>query len=316
MGKPEPLWKALNCSSLMMGIGAVMGANGAANLHGNAEFFPASVCLVFVIFAQLAANCFYRYHDMVYGKLPDERARLRAGRKHPGYDKTLFYRVFAYASLLMAMMVGITLVGMGGWWFALVGVFIFIAGWLMVAGSTPIILTSWSSLFSFILFGPVAVISTGMIQSLHEATDPLSWFDIAPLIYMGLSMGFLAANANLVYNYATYFIDKYNQRDTFAAVFGRKATRIVFLVNSVLALVIYCATRFDLQLDHPWVGMIPAIVSFAINIFIWWKMKNAPRYKLGQLAEWVCLNMLVMGLLGTLISAYIGTPDDSYMEVF
>ncbi len=316
MGKPEPLWKAFNGSSLMMGVGAVMAANGAANLHGNAEFFPASVCLLFVIFAQLSANCFYRYHDMVYTRILNERERLRAERTHPGYDRKLFYKVFSSASLLMAVMVGTALIGMGGWWFACVGAFILIAGYLMVGGSTPIILTPWSSLFSFLLFGPVAVISTGMIQSLHEASDPLSWFDIGPLIYMSITIGLMAANSNLVYNYSTYFIDKYNQRDTFTAIFGRKATRIVFLVNSVLALLVFCGTRYDLALDRPWVGMLPAIVCFGVNIYIWWKMKTAPRYKLQRLAEWVCFNMLLMGILATIVSSYIGTPDDSYMRLF
>lgn len=51
-------------SSLMLGIGAVLAGMAAAELHGNLEFLPATLCLLFVIFLQLAGNYYYLYYDI------------------------------------------------------------------------------------------------------------------------------------------------------------------------------------------------------------------------------------------------------------
>lgn len=317
MGKPEPLWKALNCTALMIGVGAVLSATAAANLHGNAEVFPATLCVLFVIFAQLAANCAYRSYDLMHGAR-DERSHLRDMRSNPGFDRLLFYKVFGYATLFMALMIGVTIVSMGGWWFAVVGVFICIAGWLMVSGSTPIILTPWSGLFSFLLFGPMTVLPTSMLQSFHETTNLWSWYDLAPPIYMSVAVGLLAANANLAYNYATYFIDKSNQRDTFTATFGRKTTRSVFLINSIVSVVFFSVSRFWV-LSSLWeilVGLLPAVICLIVNLLIWRKMRTYPRYKLVDVLKWACFNVLLMGILSLIVSSFIGASDDSYMELF
>lgn len=50
-------------SSLMLGAGAVLSGMAAAALHGNFELLPATLCLLFAIFMQLAGNYYYLYYD-------------------------------------------------------------------------------------------------------------------------------------------------------------------------------------------------------------------------------------------------------------
>lgn len=314
--KRDPLWKALGFNSLMMGIGAVMGGNSSAQVHGNAEFFPATICLIFVIFAQLSANCYTHYREQLYRMGYNTRASLRNASSLPGYDKILFYRIFSFGLALIAFMAGCTLVAMGGIWFGIVGVFIVIVAWLMVGGSNPLLLSPWGSAFTFILFGPVAVISTSMLQSTHETTDPLSWFDISPALFMAGIMGFLCANAYLVYIYGNYHIYKESLGETFTATFGRRATRILVLVNSFLAFGIYVWAAFYLSLANAWLVASPSIICLLINIYIWWQMKYRPKYKQIYLVNLACLNVLLMGVLASIVAYFTGIPDDSYMHVF
>lgn len=316
MGKPEPLYKALNFSSLMLGIGAVFGGNASAQLHGNAEFFPATICLLFVVFAQLTANAYHRYHALVeYHHLI-----TAGGNQVPGsralHDKILFYRVFSFGFGLIALMTGCTLVSMGGFWFGLVGAFILIASWAMVGGKSPLLLSTWGFVFTFILFGPVTVISTSMLQSLHEASDPLSWFDISPSLYMGAVIGFLAANAYLLYVYGAYFNAKKVMHYTFPALYGRRATRNLFLFNSIAASGIFIWSCFALAVDKPWIGIIPGLLCLLLNIYIWRKMATLPKYKLPELATLGCLNVLLMGIGASIATIWVGIPDDSIMQLF
>lgn len=316
MGKPEPLWKALSFSSLMLGIGAVMGGNASAQVHGNAEFFPASICLFFVIFAQLAANAYHRYNAMVllWGNEPKvTQAKLD---RDPAYGKFLFYRVFSLGLSLMALMAGCCLIAMGGIWFAFVGLLVAVLGWGMIGGKSPLLLSTWGCVFTFILFGPVAVISTSLLQSSHETTDPLSWFDISPALFMSATIGFMAANAYLVFVYGSYFKQKKLMRETFPATYGRRATRTLFLINSILASGILLFSCFDLALYNRWLGFIPSMGCLGVNIYIWWRMKKDPGHKMLALANWACFNVLLMGCLSSIVSLFVGVPDDSHMHLF
>ncbi len=317
MYRHDPLWKALGFTSLMMGIGAVMGGNSSAQVHGNAEFFPATICLVFVIFAQLAANSYTRYREVLYSMGYNTNDSLRkANRTTPGYDKAMFYRVFAGGLALMALMAGLTLVSMGGIWFGLIGVFILVAAWLMIGGSTPLILSPWGCIFTFILFGPVTVISTCLLQSAHETTDPLSWFDISPSLFMSAIIGFMCANAYLVYIYANCDTYQKSLGDTFTPTFGRKATRTLVLVNSILAFGIFVWANFYLVLNKPWLAASPSLVFLVINIYILWGMEHLPNKKMNKFSNLACFNVLLMGVLASIVAAYVGVPDDSHMHVF
>ena len=315
MGKPEPLAKALNFSSLMLGMGAVMAGNASAHVHGNAEFFPATICLLFVIFTQLAANAYHRYNGMLNfsGAVAPSLSTLG---KRPDGERLLFYRVFSIGFMLLSIIAGLTLLTMGGIWFGLVGVLVAVLGWGMVGGKSPLLLSTWGFVFTFILFGPLTVISTSLLQSSHEAVDPLSWFDISPALFMGCSIGFMAANVYLCYVYATFYKNKQVMRETFPATYGRRATRNLFLVNSILAAGVLIFSCFYLSIDRPWLAALPSLACFGINIYIWRKMDTSPGHKLMSLATWACFNVLLMGLLASVVSIFVGIPDDSHLKIF
>ena len=319
MTPPPPLWKDFNFSALMVGIGAVMTGNAAASVHGNAEFFPATLCLLFVVFVQLAAISYIRCSQcrmVLEGRTPaheydhvakSEITALRA--------RMLYFKSFGLGFMLMVLMVGLTLAAMGGVWALCVGIFVLVAGWLMVWGKTPLIITPWSPLVTGILFGPVAVITTSMLQSMHEAVDPLSWFDISPAIYMSLVVGFLSANCNLVASYAYFDKDVKYQVDTFTVAFGRNVTRQVILAIGFIAAGILVFSAYQVGIDRPGLAIFSALMNLSINCWVVWIL-NTRHANLERAVNIANLNVLLTGLVGSILALFVGIPDDSVMTVF
>lgn len=302
-------------SSLLIGVGAVLAGMGAAGLHGNLEYLPATLCLLFVIFMQLAGNYYYQYYDESgnSGKSIDRKIKLQRSSANVA---PIMLREFSYGMFLMALMVGFAIVYMGGWWTIAVGAFVIILSWFSCGGSVPLLRTQYGVLATFILFGPICVITTSLLQSSHEARQMYNWYDLGPAIYMSVVIGFMAANANLLYGYSTYLTDLRNSKVTFVTTYGRKATRIVFMINGFLFTIMSVFMCLNLHLDLYGLDMVPAVVCFIINVYIWREMRRTPRYKLVNIVSLGTLNVLIMGILSYLIFEFTGVPDDSKFTFF
>lgn len=319
MKQRSSLRETFNIDSLAIGIGAVLAGDAAANIHGNAEFFPATICIIFVIFAQLAANSYHRYHDN-YKNLGEsiDRQILSGSRSVSEIDSKLLYKGASKAFMLLAIIAGCSLIIMGGWWTFPVGLFILAMGWMMVGGAVPVMLTPWSPALTFLLFGPVAVISVCLIQSLQEA-DPqniISWFDISPAIFMGCCIGLMAANCDLANNYSNLPLDIRNSRETFTVVFGRRATRILFLINGIIAPGFIVASCFLMAVTNIWLPIIHAVIFMIFSIYIYRLLVTLPRHKLDIVVKLSYLNVFLMGLTASIVSLFVGFPDDSYKVLF
>ena len=321
MTTPYPLRKVFHFPALLIGIGAVLGGTAAANLRGNAEVLPATLCLIFVIFAQLAGIALYLYNvvkKMRTEKGLDSKSDIRGEREEATKlaARETYYKAFTFGFALMAFMVGNSMCSMGGYMMILIGAFIFVAGWFMMAGRYPLLDTPWGPLFSFLLFGPIAVITTSLIQSQHEATEALNWFDIAPSLYMSGSIGFLAAIANIVTNHVRYDYDRRAHNETFLITFGRKTSRKIILLCAFLcaAMMIFSAYRLDFV--HPWQALIPTVPTLAVNLWIVYALRTRPadNLKIVELISYA--NVTLFGLLSLIVSFFYGVTEDSRMIFF
>lgn len=213
-------------------------------------------------------------------------------------------------------MVGFGLIWMSGWWVLVVGIAVMILAWFSCGGNMPLLRTQYGILISFILFGPLCVITTSLVQSSHETRQMYNWFDLGPAIYMSVAIGFMAANANLLYGYSSYLTDLRNSKMTFVTTYGRKATRVLFLINGLLYTAVSVLMCVNLHLDLSGLYMIPTAICFIIDIYIWWKMSHTPRYKLTKLIPLGTFNVLLMGLLSLIVFMITGVPDDSRFTFF
>ena len=300
----------------MVGVGAVLAGMAAAVLHGNLEYLPATLCLLFVVFMQLSGNYYYLYFDESRNAGFAIDKKLSTPWDAPSGVKLTMLREFSYGMFLLATMVGFGLVSMSGWWILIVGIVVMAFSWLSCGGNMPLLRTQYGIVASFILFGPICVITTSLVQSSHETRQMYNWFDLGPAIYMSVVIGFMAINANLLYGYSTYLTDLRNSKTTYVTTYGRKVTRIVFFINGLLYTSVSVLMCVNLHLNLYGLDMLPSTICFIIDIYIWWKMSHTPRYKLVNLVPLGTLNVLLMGLLSFIIFYITGVPDDSQFTFF
>ena len=258
--------KSINAESLLMGMATVFAGTAAAGLHGNLEVLPAILCLLFAIFSQGASNLAHRYMDECTnsGENIDDDI---SGTGESGFPTRVILKEGFISLTLLAMMIGCSLATMTGWWAFALGILIFIIGWFTNAGPM-LVRTPWSLVSTFLLFGPIGVMGTSLVQSLHEATDPLGWYDLSPAIYLSGVMGLMAVNCHITYNFATYHNDIRNDKKTFSIVFGRKAARILFIANGLLWLGLMLAMCLTLHPERWGLDMIAPAISLVINIYM------------------------------------------------
>ncbi|MDE6095877.1 MAG: prenyltransferase [Muribaculaceae bacterium] len=313
MSPRRSIFSSLRLSSLMLGIGCVLAGTACAALHGNTEILPASICLIFVVFAQMAGNFYYRYYDLTNSPGAGISQRLEG---HSAKDSALILKECSFACALLAAMSGMTIAAMGGVLILSVGLFTSLIAWLGLGGSVPLLRTPYGIVCPFILFGPICVITTSLLQSMHEAEEPLNWFDIAPALYMSIVMGLMCVNATMLYGYANYHADRRDSKQTLAATVGRKKTRSVFLANSVVVAAISIAMCVQLNLAVNGIDFIPAVICFSLNIYIWQRMKKENDTQLRSLIDMGNFNVLLMGLISFIIYELTGAPDDSTLTFF
>lgn len=308
------VWKAFNIPSLMMGIGTVLAGTASADIHGNLDVPLAILCLLFVIFAQFTVTSYHRYHDDHTPIGPDGK---RIGQDFTGAaDRALYYKVAATVAGMLAVMVGFGIITIGGWFFAVVGLVIAISAWLLVSGSHPVFWSPWCLVIAFLIFGPVGVMCVSLLQSGHETTHLLNWFDIIPAVFMSVTMGVLAVTCNLLINFSTYDFDSRRGHQTFPVLYGLRRTRALIFMDGIIGAGSLVWASLTLDTTNIIAPMVPALTLLVINTWIWWRLDKADDLELVRLERLAYFNMLLTGLIGICVGEFFGVPDDSYLRVF
>lgn len=307
-----------NLPSLMLGAGSVLAGSGAAAIRGYLDILAASICLLFVIFAQLAANFGHYYLEIgrYYANLP--RPKLR---EHKWYGNLLVVRVFreaSFAAMIMAGMLALTIMTMAGspWWVMILGIVVVGINLLLSFGKHPLYGTPWAVVFTGILFGPAGVIGTALLQVQHKSPTLWSYFDISPAIFLGLAMGLLACNIYLMYAYFVNKMDPDHNPRSIVSRIGMRGVEWLLFTNGFLQLAMMSFLVWYFDLPRPELAIVPSFLGFALNTYVFINMRRAPIGELVHLNMLTKINMLLMGLLTFLIWWYIGAPDDSLKVVF
>lgn len=309
----EALLSHIRLSSVMMGIGATLAGTACAALVGQTEYVPASLCAIFAIFAQISGNFYYRYYEVIHTK---GFVHNKQRTKIVDFSSDGFLKESSIAFFLLALLCSLAIIPMGGWWTFVVGIFILILGWLTMGGSLPLLYTPYGIICPFILFGPVCVLSTSLLQVQHDNGDTSILYDMTPALYMSIVIGLMCVNATILYSYSNYYIDKRRGKHTFVATIGRKASRTVFLINAIISTAISVAMCVMLHVSNTWLDMVPSIICMLVYIYIWIEMWRRPRYQLHTLTDIGNFNVLLMGLLTLIIYELTGNPDTSTMTFF
>ncbi len=194
---------------------------GAALAYADGVFRwgPAVAALAGGLLIQIGTNIANDYYDFVKGADTADRIGTprvtQSGLVPPATVKRGMWVVFA-----AAVLVGVYLVGQGGWPILLVGVAAVAAGVGYTAGPLPIGYVGLGDLFTFVFFGPVAVAGTYFVQA----------GTITPgTLLAGAGIGALVTAILVVNNLRDIPTDRAAGKRTLAVRIGVRATRLEYV---------------------------------------------------------------------------------------
>lgn len=293
---------------LMLGAGSVLAGTGAAALHGNLEILAAILCMLFAMFAQLSSGFYHRYYDAIYNYGEFFAVSGRKGDDSPAELAGLL-KAGGTAMFLIAATVGLAIFGLAGWWTLLIGAVAFFIAWINNSGPCPLFRTPYGMAVPFILFGPLGVVGTMMVQADVTPGDVWQFYYFMPGIAVGIAAGFLAANVQLVLGFMHYDRDVDNCKDTFVVRHGKRAAVSLIVFNGAMAFVSVGAYVFLYDERSPVMMIFPGLIAFAGSVSTALLMRYDRREVNGLIMQLSLWNMLIFGVLILVAGVALGDAD-------
>jgi 1,4-dihydroxy-2-naphthoate octaprenyltransferase len=270
--------KTLAASSVPVIVASALAAHS-----GQFRPIPALLCLLFALFAQVAANFSNDYFDFI--KETDTQERLGPDRAViSGWITPRNMLVGTAVAIALACLAGSGLIPYGGWSMLGVGVVCVLALLAYTAGPWPLAYHGLGDLFVLIFFGLVAVVFTFYVQA--RAFPPLAFVT-------GLMVGLAAVNILVVNNVRDYETDKASSKNTSIVLLGRSFGTGFYLTNGILIclLALSFAGESLLTAFLPWLYL-------PFHLCAWKKMRaigegSGLNVLIGETAR----NLMILGLL-------------------
>lgn len=190
--------------------------------------WAAGICLGFALLIQVGTNFANDYYDFIQGA--DTAARIGPRRAvASGLIAAGTMRRAMWAVLVLAFIVGLTLVAWGGPWLIVIGGLSVLCAIVYTGGPYPLGYNGLGDVFVFIFFGPVAVGATYLVQVGGLTGDVLIW---------AAAPGLLAANILVANNLRDVETDRVAGKRTTVVRFGRRFARAQFALALCISLLI------------------------------------------------------------------------------
>lgn len=307
--------------SLTMSVGCVSAGTACALLHGNVEPLMAVVCYLFAIFLQLGGNVMFNYYRQkrFLDTKPD-----KALISQLNIDKVFMQLLptISRAMVVLALMCSFVIISMSYWWAIGFGIVIGVLSYLSVSGHKQFAANGWHLLLTFILFGPVTVIGTTVVQSAYGAGDnPFNYFDLAPALYMSLIAATMCMDIDAVRIY-----DGNSNPMSLAVVpadkrWGLKKLKTFLLAEGVAELVLCSAVAVYVAtagFDVIWwtISVLAGIGSLGINLFVIAKLPPKGMPVAGIIKTMLYLKAIIGGLTALVEFGILGLPNDNPHYLF
>ncbi|RAL23673.1 1,4-dihydroxy-2-naphthoate polyprenyltransferase [Lujinxingia litoralis] len=196
---------------------------GSAVAFGQQKFAlgPALAALAGAALIQIGTNFANDYFDAKSGadnenRLGPTRA-VQAGLVTPNAMK--WATVLAF---LASALVGLYLIGVGGWPILVIGILSILSGIAYTGGPYPLGYNGLGDVFVFIFFGLIAVTATHYVQALSFSVEAL---------VASVPIGLLSTAILIVNNYRDIDTDRVAHKNTLAVRLGRSATRKQYAIT-------------------------------------------------------------------------------------
>ena len=228
MSAPSPVqawWLAARPKTLAAGLVPVLVGTAIAQMHDGLMWGPAIACAMGSILIQIATNLANDYFDHKKGADTEERVGP-ARAVQQGWITPRAMAIATAISLLLALLVGLYLISVGGWPIAVIGIVSLICAVAYTGGPFPLAYIGLGDIFVFAFFGLAAVVGTSFVQLLF--VPPSAWF-------AGAAIGLLATAILVVNNLRDRETDATANKRTLAVRFGARMARMEHMACFVLA---------------------------------------------------------------------------------
>lgn len=311
----ETIVKAARTKTLIIGISSVLGGSAAAACHGNFELIPATLCLLFVIFAQISGNLYQKYYETRYNIASVHAMEVN--------DRRIFARVAlheaARGTLVIALTIGLAIASMVGWWSFIVGIVILVLFYFYNMSMKPLYRSPYAIIVTFIVFGPIATIATSLVQSQHSASgSPINWFDIQPAAIMSIITGLMAMNYHVISSLSTHRENLDSGKMTLAIKKGKDFVINLYLIDSIIVLVVGIFSAIYDGVHLWWVYAITPIICTIFNLYIYHiaKKDDCTKETYVRMLRYSGYNMFIMCLMSLILLYFIGVPQATIFEYF
>ena len=274
------IWiEAMRLRTLPVSLSGVIMAIGLAIHDGCFRALPATLCLIFALLAQIASNFANEYYDYRDGLDAPGREGPRRGVTEGDISPRAML-LATYATLALACAVGCSLIAFGGWWLLPAGIVIALGAMAYSAGPYPLSRHGLGELTVIAFFGIVPVTLTYYVQALAFTGTTLS---------AGIAAGLMGANVLIINNYRDADADKSVGKRTLCVIIGHRATRLLYLLNALIAMLL--STPLWLQL--PSMAIIVPVLYAAGSLFVWLRMSRVTGHALTPLLAATSMLMLL-----------------------
>lgn len=250
--------EAMRLRTLPASIAGVLAGCGIAANAGKFSWPQAVICFTFALVAQIISNFANEYFDFVNGLDKKGRDGFRRGVTEGDLSPKAM-RTATIILLIIAGMLGCSLIYWGGWWLITVGIAIAVFAIAYSAGPYPLSHHGLGDIAVVIFFGIVPVSFTAYLQIL----DTGAFIESLPI---GLAIGLQATNILIVNNYRDMDDDKSVGKRTTVVIFGRRTMSRVYLINGLLALILIVFT-VRLKANVLWLLGIPVCEPLLMKLW-------------------------------------------------
>lgn len=275
--------EAMRLRTLPVSLAGVICGTACALLQGSFNAIVALLCVLFAGLAQIASNFGNEYYDYKNGIDRKGREGFRRGVTE-GEITPIAMKRATYATLLLAAIIGCTMLFFGSWWLIFVGAAVALFALGYSAGPYPLSHHGLGDVAVIIFFGVVPVTFTCYLQT--------GTFDHLTLL-TSLAVGLLAANVLIVNNYRDMEDDKAVNKNTTVVIFGRKVMGWCYMLAGVAAMAVMTPVWMEM---HLWILAIIS-VYLALHIKNWLYLKKAQGAALNPLLGKTAIALLVFSLL-------------------
>lgn len=296
--------------TLLMGLATVLAGTAIAAVRDAVHLLPAFLSLLFVAASQCASNSTYLFNDLRNHRGNSAEAEV-SGSLIAKENVELYgiLKMIAGATTIFASTIGLILASYSGAWTILVGALVFILIYLNVQGSLPLVSTPFGPIITYLIFGPIGVVGSFLLQFSDSSFALVSWFDIGPAIYLGLSVGFLASNVHLAIEYQNYRVNLLTFRTSIVTDMGRKFTRFLVLASGFGMWIFFYLMTKSSYCRYPVIDMIAPSAAVVVNCILWYRMRRYSPGNIGlspsEIAIW---NMMVVVVVTLVLFLIIGPP--------